>query len=237
MCSGGDQSFWSWYLSFMQDKKNLWNLLICPGHLLLHRLWDEDVCFYSELVASSFSLEGTGSLDVSPLTLYLSLHHYSSTHLNSSPPPLRPLHLSSHYQCFTCSHLWLEDATCSAAFFDLIWLIVMACFSQRWDLSWLCQTGISFVQCVFFCVVLRQETGSVGRREEEYQRQDAWPLLAAYQWSMFALLIPRALTTVISQRPTRREHTSQRPHRFTSWPFLQREALRHQQNNCAGREL
>lgn len=48
------------------------------------------------------------------------------------PPHLGPLHLSLCYQCFTCSYLWLEDAACSAGFFDLIWLIVMACFSLEW---------------------------------------------------------------------------------------------------------
>lgn len=55
-------------------------------------------------------------------------------------------------------------------------------------------------QCVFFSVVLRGEEGSVGRREEERWRQDAWPLFAAYQRSVFAPLIPRALTALASQR-------------------------------------
>lgn len=96
-------------------------------------------------------------------TLYLSLHISLapiSTPLllfSFSPPPhLRPRHLSSCYQCFTCSHLWLEDAAHSASF---LWSLLTnsdGLFYSRvgvgW-LGWLCQTRISSVQtvCLLFC--------------------------------------------------------------------------------------
>lgn len=68
---------------FVFYAEKLWNLLICPGHPLLHRLWDEDVCLYSELFPS-FSRWGTGSLIVFPLVCF------ANPLSKLAPPALQP---------------------------------------------------------------------------------------------------------------------------------------------------
>lgn len=202
----------------MQDKKKKTvKLADCPGHPLLHRLWDEDVCLYSELVASSYSSEGTDSLAVSPqlsicpCTISLPPISTSSFFFLFTPSHLRPLHLSSRYQCFTCPHLWWQDTACSAGFFDLIWLIVIACFSQGRDLGRLCQTRISFVQTV--CLLLCCFTWKNGLSWAPQGRTSGTRCIATFS-SLSVINVCAANPLVLLQQSYlsgRLKHTSQRP--------------------------
>lgn len=95
--------------------------------------------------------------------------------------------------------------------FDLFWLMVMACFCLGG--SWLTVSNRDFIRAghvSFLRIVLRTETRVSWCGEKNRcggMWQDTRALFVAYQWSMFELLIPRALTTHIIQWLTLCTHT------------------------------